>query len=135
MAKNPADVAKKWSQGLAASGSAITAGVQAVTVAPGQAAVAQKAQYVAGVQANVDKWARRTAAVPLGDWQSAMINKGVPRIATGATAAEPKFEAFMGKLLPHIDQVKRTLPARGNLDQNIARMTTFVRGMTTFKNS
>ena len=38
----------------------------------------------------------------------------------------------MGQLLPHIDRVRSSLPARGNLDQNINRMTQFVRGMAAF---
>jgi hypothetical protein len=124
--------AAAWQSHLASAGERITAGVQATTVAPGQAAARQKAAYVANVQASADKWASRTAAVPLGDWQQAVIQKGVPRIAAGATAAQPKFEQFMGKLLPFQDSLKGTLPARGGLDQNITRMDAWVRGMAKF---
>lgn len=133
--QSPADIAAKWAQGLSGSTQRITAGVQSVTVAPGQAAARQKQVWAQNTAAAVDKWATKTAAVPLADWQNAMINKGVARIATGATAAQPKFEQFMGKLLPFIATQKASLPARGNLDQNIARMTAFARGMATFKNS
>lgn len=136
MAKYSAqDVATRWSQRLAGSTDKITQGVQSVTVAPGQAAARQKAVYVSQVQAQADKWARNTAAVPLGDWQSAMINKGAPRIASGAQAAEPKFAQFMGKLLPFIDTAVASLPARGNLEANISRMDSFARKMATFKNT
>lgn len=135
MAKNPQQVAQQWSQRLAASGDKITAGVQATNVAPGAAAARQKSAYVAGVQAKADKWASNTAAVTLQEWQQAVISKGVPRIAGGAQAAEGKMATFFTQLLPYIDNAKSTLPARGTLDQNIARMDAFARKMSQFKKS
>lgn len=128
----PDEIAAQWAQRLGGATTRITAGVNAVTVAPGQAAARQKAAYVQNVTGAADKWATRVAAVPLSDWQSAMTGKGVQRIAQGATAAQPKFAAFMGQLLPHIAQVRGTLPPRGSLDQNIARMVSFTQGMAKF---
>jgi len=130
---NPEEVAAQWAQRLGASGDRIARGVQAVTTSPGQAAARQKAAYTANVAASADKWAARVAAVPLGEWQASMTEKGVPRIAQGAQAAQPKFAAFMGQLLPHIASQVAGLPARGGLDQNITRMTQFVRGMSKFQ--
>lgn len=132
MAQTPEQIAAAWASRLAGSGQKITDGVNAVTTAPGQAAARQKGVWAQNVAASQDKWAARVAAVPLSDWQAAMRDKGVQRVATGAAAAQPKFAAFMGQLLPHIASVKGTLPARGNLDQNIARMTAFVQGMAKF---
>lgn len=135
MASDPAAIAKKWSSGMANATTAITDGVNGVTVAPGQAAARNKVGYVNGVQQNQDKWARKVAAVPLESWKQDMINKGVQRIATGAAAAEPKFGQFMTKLLPFIANAKATLPPRGTLDQNIARSTAMIRAMSQFSNS
>ncbi len=134
-ATDPNAVATQWAQRLAASTDKITAGVGSVTVAPGQAAARQKGVWAANVAAAQDKWASKVAAVTLNDWQTAMTTKGIPRIAGGATAAEPKFAAFMTKLLPYIASQKNALPARGNLEANINRMTAFVRGMSKFSNS
>lgn len=131
--QTPEQIAAQWASRLAGSGQRITEGVNAVTVAPGQAAARQKAVWAQNVAAAQDKWASRVGAVPLSDWQAAMTQKGVQRVATGAQAAQPKFAAFMGQLLPHIAQVRGTLPPRGNLDQNIARMTAFVQGMSKFQ--
>ena len=128
-------IAQKWANNLGAATTSIQAGVNAVTVAPGQAAARQKAVWVANVNAAQDKWAARVAAVPLPVWQQDMITKGIPRIATGATAAQPKFSMFMGKLLPYINSAKAQLPPRGNLQQNIARMTQFVNSMAQFSNT
>lgn len=134
MAQSAADIAAAWAAGLQRSGDKITAGVQSTTVAPGQAAARQKQVWLANTQAAADKWAKNTAAVTLQDWQEAMTSKGIPRIAAGATAAVPRFAAFMGNLLPHIERTKAGLPARGDLEANINRMTQFVRGMAKFQN-
>ena len=132
-AQTPDQIAAQWANRLAGSSQRIADGVASVTVAPGQAAARQKAVWAQNVQASQDKWASRVAGVSLPDWQNAMTTKGVQRIGAGAQAAQPKFAQFMGQLLPHIASVKGTLPARGNLDQNIVRMTAFVQGMAKFQ--
>jgi hypothetical protein len=133
MAKDPTAVAAKWAANLAGSTTSITAGVNSVTQAPGQAAAAQKAVWAQNVAASQAKWARNVAAVPLSDWQQAMITKGIPRVASGATAAEPKMAAFMGKLLPYVAAGKNSLPPRGDINANIARMTQWVMYMAKFQ--
>lgn len=130
---SPEEAAAQWAQRLAQSGDRIRAGVQSVTVAPGQLAARQKTQYVQQVQAKADKWAQRVASVPVAEWQQATVEKGIPRIAQGAQAAQGKMAAFMGQLLPHIDQTVRSLPQRGDLEANITRMAQFARGMAKFQ--
>lgn len=130
--QSPDQIAARWAQGLASATQKITDGVNAVSTPPGQAAARQKAVYVANVNASADKWASKVSAVSTQQWQQATIAKGIPRIATGAAASQPKFSAFMGKLLPYITQQVNALPPRGNLQQNIARMTAFVQGMAQF---
>lgn len=132
MAKDPTTVANNWASRLGQSTTAITDGINAVTVAPGQAAARQKTVWANNTAASVNKWATNTAAVPLSDWQQATITKGVPRIATGATAAVPKMTTFMTKLLPFIDNAKAGLPPRGDLNANINRMVSFTQKMATF---
>lgn len=131
--QTPDQIAAQWASRLAGSSQRIADGVGAVTVAPGQAAARQKAVWQQNTAAAADKWAGRVAGVSLSDWQDSMRTKGVQRIGAGAQAAQPKFAQFMGQLLPHIASVKGNLPARGNLDQNIARMTAFVQGMAKFQ--
>jgi len=130
--KDATAIAADWSGRLAQSTEKIRRGVQGVSVAPGQAASRNKAGYVAGVMAAQDKWARNVASVTLADWTTAMVEKGIPRIASGATAAQDKFRNFMVRLLPFIESGKAGLPARGNLEQNIARSAAWIRHMSTF---
>lgn len=132
-ARDPNQVAADWASRLGASGQKIQTGVQAVTVAPGQAAARQVNAYVANVQANAQKWQTNVAAVSLTDWQNAVISKGLQRIGAGATAAQPKFAAFMAALLPYIERGVTQLPARGTFDQNVNRMTQWATYMHGFK--
>lgn|SRR5487761_1996965 len=134
MAQTPDQIAANWAQRLAASGQKITDGINSVTVAPGQAAARQSQVWVQNTAAAVDKYKTNVGRVSLQDWQAAAIGKGVPRIASGAAAAQPTFAAFMGKLMPYIAQQKQALPPRGNLQQNLDRMVKFATGMSNFKN-
>lgn len=133
MATTPDQAAADWVAGLSSKTTKIQSSVQAVTVSPGQAAARQKGAYLAGVQANVDRWATKVSAVPLSDWQTAMITKGIPRIASGASAAQGKMAGVFQQLLPHIERVKASLPPRGTFEQNKARANAMMDGMHGFR--
>ena len=133
MAQSPDQIAASWSQGLSGATEKIRQGVQSVTVAPGQAAARQKAVWQQNTVAAADKWAANTAAVTLPEWQQTMLDKGLSRISSGANAAQGKFASFLTDFLPHVERGRSQLPARGNLDQNIARMVQMVRHNATFK--
>ncbi len=98
MAKNISDIVKKQIERLSSSGDSIRAGVQGVTTAPGKLAAANKDRYLAGIQKSLDKWVDNTGSVTLQDWQSAMLDKGVPRIAEGIRQAENKLIDFHTQL-------------------------------------
>lgn len=127
-------IADDWAAKLAASGPKITRGVQSVTVAPGQQAAQRSEAYVAGVQRNASKWRTNVASVSLGDWQQAMTEKGIGRIAQGATSAKPKMAQFLQRALPFIDNAVNSLPPRGDLEANIQRAAAFSRAMSKFSN-
>lgn len=99
---DPAQAAQNWVTGLSQAGTKIQQGVQAVSEAPGVKAARNAQGYINGVQANVQKWQRKVAAVSLGDWVTAMTQKGVPRVAQGAQAAQPKFAAALGPLFQYM---------------------------------
>lgn len=135
--KNAADVAKKWARNLSASTESIKNGVQNVTVNPAERAAARQDAYVAGVQAAVasGKYKRGLGRVTLQSWQDSMINKGITRIASGASAATPKVQGFLEKWLPYQELLKSKLSSmpRGDLQQNIQRAVTAMEHNANFK--
>ena len=137
MALDPTVAAKKWANRLsqAASDGTIQAGIQATTVAPGQAAARQKQVWAQNTAASVDRWAANTAAVSLPEWQAAMTNKALPRMAQGATEAEPKMAQFLSKLAPVIANAKNSLPARGTFQQNLQRANAMATALHNAKGS
>jgi hypothetical protein len=130
-------VASKWATNLAAAANSgvVAAGIDAVTVPPGQAAARQKQAWVTNTPAAADRWAANTSAVSLPSWQASAKDKGVPRIADGATKAEPKMATFMAKLLPAINTAKANLPARGTFQANLQRANAMATALHNLKGS
>lgn len=132
---SPSQIADRWASQLGAASSKIQAGVQAVTVSPTQKAASAVDRQVQGVinAAQSGKTQRALQAVTLPQWQQAFINKGLPRIASGATAAKPKMQAFMTQFMPFLSNAVQSLPARGDLEANIARQNALTRAIAGFK--
>lgn len=100
------EVTAKWLSRLQQAQQEMQAGVARVTVAPGQAAANKRQKWINSLAdpATQDKWARNVASVSLGQWQSAMNEYGIARVAQGAQAKQQKFENIMQSLLTYIDQ-------------------------------
>lgn len=133
MAKDPQTSAQRWAANLAAAGPKIGEGVDAVTVSPGTLAARQVEVWAQNTAAAKGKFARRVGQVTLEDWRRSMKEKGVQRIAAGAQDSIPKMAQFLTAFLPHVEAGRRALPPRGNLEQNIARMTAMVRHNAKFQ--
>jgi hypothetical protein len=120
-----AEASAAWSANFAAAGTKYTAGINAVTVAPGQLAAAQKNLYLQNVQAAVNTWASKVAAVDLNTWKQQATTTGVQRLGSGATKGAPKVADFMSKFLPTLSTIVGGLGPRGTFDQNLARFTSY----------
>lgn len=131
----PDQLAQMWAQNLSGATARMTAGAQAVTQSPGQAAAAQQATWLANVTASANLWAAKVAAVTTAQWQQAYVTKGIPRVATGAQAAQANFAQVLARIIAAEKSIVAGLPARGNLDQNIARSAAFQRAMAAQKGS
>jgi hypothetical protein len=129
------DAAAAWATNFAAAGTKYAAGINAVTVAPGQLAAAQKGAYLANVQASANIWAAKVAAVDLGSWKTAATTTGAARLASGATKGTPKMTAFMSNFLPQLSSIVGGLPARGTFDQNLQRFTAYAQALHAKKGS
>lgn len=131
---DPTTAATKWATRLSASTNDIKAGVERVTVAPGQAAARQADVWLLRVQAAKDKWKRNVAAVSLADWQNKMITVGIGRIGSGASANQGKVQSFMTSFLPHVDAGVAKVKAMPNatLDDRINRAVAMIRHNATY---
>lgn len=135
--KDPGKIAEKWRSRLAGSTQEIKDGVNAVNTAPGELAAAAEEKMRTRLLARIEDgtWARRVAAVSLGEWQDAMLTKGVQRIGSGAEAAVPKVEDFHGQLQEHQNRIDAKLEKMGNitLADGIQRMVVQVEEMAKFR--
>ena len=130
---NPAASAQQWANRLGGATQAYIDGVNGVTVAPGQLAAAAKPLWVQNTANAADKFARNSAAVSKEAWASAAVNKGAPRLASGANAAQSKMESAFTKLFPAIKSAVGSLPPRGTIDQNIERSRQFALKMHAYQ--
>jgi len=120
-----AEASQAWQTGFSGAGTKYAAGINAVTVAPGQLAAAQKNLYVANVQASANTWASKVAAVDINTWKAAATGVGAQRLATGATKGAPKVAAFMGNFLPQLTSIVSGLGPRGSFEQNLQRFNSY----------
>ena len=128
---------EKHARRLSAAVEDVRQGIDRVTVNPCELAAQKKDKMLAGITASVNSgaWERGLRRVSLEQWKDKAKNVGVGRISSGINAAKEKVIAFAEQLLPHIDagQAKiKTLPDL-SLEDNINRMTTFIRHMADFK--
>ena len=137
MARSAQEIARKWQRNLSGSVESIRSGVQDVTVSPTEKAASRADQYLIGVQSAVDsgRYQRGLRSVTLEQWKQAMLDKGVPRIASGAAAGAPKFQEFMQEFLPYVESGQRMLDnmPRGSLQENIARSTAMIEHLANFR--
>ena len=100
-------------------------------------AAAKKDKMLTNLTAAVNsgKWEAGLKRVSLEDWKRAARDIGVNRIAAGIDGAKSKVIAFAEVLLPHIDRGLDKIKSMPDvtLDDNINRMTSFIRHMSELK--
>lgn len=134
--KDPTKIAAKWRRNLSNAQTDMEDGARRVEVAPGQLAVKQKDKMRANLLEAIDsgRWERRTLAVSREDWIDDYVKKGIPRIASGATAGEPKMAEYMREALPVIEALQskiNALPSQ-TLDDSLQRVRVMMEGMRDF---
>ncbi len=114
-------------------------GIQAVTEAPGAAAVKKESKMLAKLTEAVQsgKWRQRTGAVTLEQWRKNALEKGIPRVSVGLDAAQEKIQSFAEEFLPFIDGLQKKVKGMPDqtLEDGIARATTWMREASKFKRS
>lgn len=132
---DPTTATAKWVTNLSNSTTAIQRGVANVTTSPGQAAAAAADKWLAKVTASQAKWKARVGSVQLGDWQNAMNQYGIPRIAQGAQAKQGKMLAFQQQWLPFLATQVQKIDAmpKTTLEDGVNRAVAMIRANATFK--
>jgi hypothetical protein len=132
-----AQATAKWLSGLQNATARMTQGAQAVQTAPGQAAAAASAKWLAKVTASQQKFATNVAKVSLQDWQNAYVTTGIPRVSQGAQQKQGKVTAFMDQFLPYLNTGLQTIDKMPSttLEDGIARATAMIRYNAKFKKS
>jgi uncharacterized lipoprotein YddW (UPF0748 family) len=132
----PEQYADKHNRRLKAAIEDVRTGVQRVTESPTIKAAAHQDKMLAELTRAVQsgKWAQRLKAVTLEDWRAKMIDKGVPRIASGIDAARPKVVAFATELINYENTVLAEIDRMPELtiEDSIARATQWIRRMAAF---
>lgn len=84
---------------------------------------------------NSGRWAKSLRGVSLEEWKSKMINKGANRVPAGLDAAASKTQKFYEEFFPVVDAAKAEVDRMPSmtLEDNINRMTTYVRKIAQFK--
>ena len=128
---------EKHARRLKAAVEDVRKGIDRVTESPTDKAAAKADKMLTNLTSAVQsgKWAAGLKRVSLEDWKRKARDVGVNRIAAGIDAAKDKTIAFAEVLLPHIDRGKDKIKGMPDvtLDDNINRMTTFVRHMSELK--
>jgi len=130
---------EKHARRLKASVDDVRKGIDRVTESPTDKAAAKQDKMLTNLTAaiNSGKWAAGLKRVSLDQWKKQTRDIGVNRIAAGIDGAKEKVVAFAEDLLPHIDRGLDKIKGMSDvtLDDNINRMTTFVRHMAELKRS
>jgi len=132
-----AEFQEKHARRLKASVEDIRRGIDRVTESPTEKAVAKQEKMLSNLTRAVNdgKWAAGLKRVTLDEWKRKARDIGVNRIAAGIDGAADKVRDFAEVLLPHIDRGQQKIASMADttLDDNINRMTSFIRHMAEFK--
>jgi len=128
---------EKHARRLKAAVEDVRKGIDRVTESPTAKAAAAQDKMLTNLTAAISsgKWAAGLKRVSLEQWKKNARDIGVNRISAGIDGAKDKVIAFASELLPYIDRSKALIAGMPSitLDDNINKMTTFIRSMANFK--
>jgi hypothetical protein len=125
---SPTQITQKWVTNFGNAGTAMQQGVMAVNQAPGAKAQAAAQLWISRLQQSQTKWANRVGAVTLGEWQTAMVNLGIPRAQQGVQEKQNKYLTFITQYMQFLQGALPAIQAmpKGTLAQGIARSTAMI---------
>lgn len=118
--------ADKYRSGVQGGSQRYINGVNSVTTAPSQQAIAQQNKMVTNWldSVNSGKWAQNLGNVTLQAWQQAAVNKGAQNYSASADAASTKYAQWAQNAYTVIQQIQDEIEAMPstNMQDNINRM-------------
>lgn len=128
---------EKHARRLKAAVEDVRIGIDRVTENPCEKAAAKQDKMLTNLTAAVSsgKWSAGLKRVSLEEWKRKARDIGVNRIAAGIDGAKEKVVSFAEVLLPHIDRGLEKIKGMPDLtlDDNINKMTSFIRHMADLK--
>ena len=128
---------EKHARRLTAAVPDVIKGIERVTENPCEKAASKKDKMLANLTAAVQdgSWEAGLRRVTLEEWKNKAKNIGAGRIAAGILGAKAKVISFAEVLLPHIDAGLAKIKGMSDitLEDNINKMTTFIRHMAEMK--
>jgi hypothetical protein len=129
----PGQISTKWGTNLKQAMPSIQAGIDAVTVSPGEKAANAQDKYLNGVQRAVSggRFAAGCRSFTLQDWKTRAKEKTQTRLSGGVDAAMPKRQRFDTWLVNTLNGLLPSIASMPDmtLEDSIARATAMIRGM------
>lgn len=123
---SPAQAKAKYQSAVQGSASAYQDGVNSVSVAPSQKAIAQKQKMVTNWNnaINSGKWEQKLGAVSLSDWKSATTGQGAVNYTASAQKGANKWGQWANTAFPIIQSIQDEIEAMPSttMQDNIQRM-------------
>jgi hypothetical protein len=119
----PQQAGAAWSAGFSGATQTVTDGVNATNKDWAQRTIAAKNAILAGIQAafTSGRWDQGVQRTGTQGWKQAMLQKGIPHMATGATVGAAHYAAFRAQWDSFAQQAVAALPPRGSYEQNKQR--------------
>ena len=136
---NAQQYADLWSKRLIGSQDRIRQGIEQTSENPATKAVQAEAKFRQNLNQAIDegRWADSLNKVTLQDWKSAALDKGLPRLSGGVQQAvnSGAQRKMAERLLQAVDSSVSSIEGMPSttLEDNIQRMTSFVREMSKYK--
>lgn len=129
----------KWVTNSQNSVQHLVSGINGVTESPMEKAAQKQDKLVQNWTAAVNsgKWAAGLRAVSMEQWKKITAEKCQQRYSPGIKAAQPKMEAYIDQVTPHIENGLQQLESMPDLtlQDSIARSAFFITHMSNFKKS
>ncbi len=128
--RNPETAVKNWQTRTSAAADFYVSQVQSSSWKQYAASPQAEQNYASAMQQVIANKTRQKAVEQTSDevWKQGVSTLGAQRFPQGVSASVSKMQVVMSKLIPDIDNIRKSLPPRGvaGSQDNINRMVGFV---------